>query len=113
MNRLNKHPQIIKIKNVINDIIFLPDELSNELSEYYCNIDMILEYFIDDLKNNIIKIYVEGEDLSINFGDNNACPRGEVYLHHDEYIELKINKDCKHEYSKIGTYKVTIRGILY
>ena len=80
---------------MINNVTNLLNELSHKLAEYYCNLDMILEYVIDDNLNEI-QLYVEGEDLLINFGDN------------DEYVELETNELCKHKYSSKGTYKVTI-----
>src|SRR5438132_2981607 len=101
MSRQNKHPEIVKIKDILNKILNLPNELSHELAEYCCNLDMILEYVINDLANNKINIYTEGEDLSINFGDRN------------EYIYLESNKICNHIYNCTGTYRVTIKGKMY
>src|SRR5205085_6068982 len=97
----NKYPQIIEARNTINSATNLLNELSHLLSEYYCNLDMILEYHINDLMDNTTSIYVEGENLLINFGDSS------------EFLQLESNKVCDHKYSKKGIYRVTIRGKLY
>ena len=44
MYKLNKHQEIIKTKNIIDDTTKLTNYVSHMLAEYYCNLDMVLEY---------------------------------------------------------------------
>ena len=101
MYKLDNHPEIIKTKNIIDDTTNLTNYVSHILAEYYCNLDMVLEYTFNDHEIREIEIYVEGEDLLINW-----------HTDIEEYVSLESNKKHKHTYDKNLTYpnsyKVTI-----
>ena len=96
---MNNNNEIVKIRDYVYEFLYFDKLACHVLAEYYCDLDMILEFQLNN--NDEISFDLTGTNLEIDYGNGKS----------DKYDRIE-NYTITHKCEKSGKYVVRIKGIL-
>ena len=99
---MNNNNEIVKIRDYVYKFLYFDKLACHVLAEYYCDLDMILEFQLDyDNEDKEIFFILSGNNLKIDYGNGKS----------NKYDKIK-DYSIGYNYENGGNYIVRIKGNL-